>query len=1077
MLNSVFLGFTNQNTMNFKLILTILLSTLFALPINAQRTIGQHAACGTVTSQEQMDWLRHYRKNIAPTYKMSGDILYVPIVFHIVGQDDGAGYYPAREALRILCEFNENYSNNESGIQFFLKENGGIRYHNNSRFFTHDLSDNDAYETIFCNQKKVDNVVNLFIVSNVSGVCGYYSPSSDCVVLIKDCIGPGSTTATHELGHFFTLPHPFFGWEGYDFPDDGPSNFIRENAARTGPDQNCYDKADLFCDTGADYESDRWNCSNPPEFVDPKGVEFEPDGTLFMSYSNDECQTRFSTEQLEAMQANLTITRSSFLDDPQVLNFNDLTHAATLNYPIFGDENVPNQNVTFKWENAGDVKYLFTLNNVAGSEILFNHTEILTETEFKFESLPADVEFEWAVVAFTDDRYCTAPSSINKFKTVEALPFVLSTIDINSPTCFGDTNGAVNLAVEGGTAPYTFNWDDGYEGSSRTDVSGGTYIITVADADNNEQEISIFVDTPFELIYIVQQDGDEVEVTVELPLDIDNLRFEWSNGGDEATITGAVPGEQYQVNIFDLNGCSSSLSFNALDVDGTVTDAACFGGSNGKIELGEPMGGQGPYFIDWFYGGTGPVLDSLPANDYRVSIYEGDVDNFRAFFFFTVGEAEEIVTEVSVNGLNAEASTVGGVEPYTYNWDSSFVAETATNLSAGGHILYVEDANGCITENSFFVFPLSKPDVTTEPAACGSANGYASIEQPTWGGEPYTYTWPDGEEAQERSDLLAGVYDVVITDGVEGWDQTIEVEITQSVGDIEVEVVQSGNTVSYVATGGAEPYSVEWSNGESTDEVQDLEAGENTITLMDDSGCLIEQTFNFINLEYEVQNVDCKGENSGEIKLETAKGGKAPYDYSWNTGDDGRTFKNLEAGTYTVTVTDSEDLAVEFEFTVEEPEIELYAEVEIDKDNATAIVEGGWGDYTYEWSNGDDTETAEGLDAGEYDLEVTDAEGCSFKVDFELFLSIEELSNTNFSVYPNPINSEEKLNIELGELNTNNTVLVEIYSENGKLLKSTKEQVNQNNSLQIDVNKINAGLYFIQLTTEKQKLAKKLLIF
>jgi gliding motility-associated-like protein len=44
---------------------------------------------------------------------------------------------------------------------------------------------------------------------------------------------------------------------------------------------------------------------------------------------------------------------------------------------------------------------------------------------------------------------------------------------------------------------------------------------------------------------------------------------------------------------------------------------------------------------------------------------------------------------------------------------------------------------------------------------------------------------------------------------------------------------------------------------------------------------------------------------------------------------------------------------------------------------AEVIVSGGWGDYTYEWSDGQTTAVATGLSPGDYFVIVTDAEGCA----------------------------------------------------------------------------------------------------
>ena len=108
----------------------------------------------------------------------------------------------------------------------------------------------------------------------------------------------------HELGHFFNLPHTFDGWE------DGEPN---TNQQEKVDGSNCNFAGDGFCDTPPDYAPYRWNCPFTGPFTDPDGVEFYPDGTYYMSYSNDGCQDKFGDDQMAAMNNNLLTQRADLL--------------------------------------------------------------------------------------------------------------------------------------------------------------------------------------------------------------------------------------------------------------------------------------------------------------------------------------------------------------------------------------------------------------------------------------------------------------------------------------------------------------------------------------------------------------------------------------------------------------------------------------------------------------------------------------------------------------------------------------------------------------------------------------------
>jgi hypothetical protein len=145
-----------------------------------------------------------------------------------------------------------------------------------------------------------------------------------------------------------------------------------------------------------------------------------------------------------------------------------------------------------------------------------------------------------------------------------------------------------------------------------------------------------------------------------------------------------------------------------------------------------------------------------------------------------------------------------------------------------------------------------------------------------------------------------------------------------------------------------------------------------------------------------VTDLACFEDNSGEIALEVT-GGTPPYTFLWSNGDETATISNLAAGTYSGVLTDSagctistgdlevlqpQELTCEA-FVIQEPDM-------VDNGIASVEVAGGTGEYTYEWSNGETTETIEGLVAGEYCVTVTDENGCSTEccVTLEAFATV-----------------------------------------------------------------------------------------
>ncbi len=265
--------------------------------------------CGTVGRSA---WLTGYQNNRNDVQYRSGDSswLYVPMTVHVVGNDNGDGYYPLELVFRIVCEMNEQYS--ESHIRFYLMPGDGVRYLNNTSWYAHDFDGGSE----LINNNRLPDRVNAFIVADPAGNCGY--SWQDAIVMGKGCSGAGNSTWAHEAGHHLSLPHPFVGWEdtSWNFQNPAPDS-VGGNAVERVDGSNCYDAGDRFCDTRPDYISYRWPCDGNFEsqfpLKDPAGEIFRSDASLIMGYSYDECASRFTPEQTTAMRANLHTEHAAYL--------------------------------------------------------------------------------------------------------------------------------------------------------------------------------------------------------------------------------------------------------------------------------------------------------------------------------------------------------------------------------------------------------------------------------------------------------------------------------------------------------------------------------------------------------------------------------------------------------------------------------------------------------------------------------------------------------------------------------------------------------------------------------------------
>ena len=365
-------------------------------------------------------------------------------------------------------------------------------------------------------------------------------------------------------------------------------------------------------------------------------------------------------------------------------------------------------------------------------------------------------------------------------------------------------------------------------------------------------------------------------------------------------------------------------------------------------------------------------------------------------------------TDISCfGGVGSATVTVNnGIAPLTYAWSpSGGTAATATGLVAGIYTVTVTDAaNRVVTETII----IEEPDelisnISSTMVTCnGLGNGSITVA-PTGGVAPYTYLWSNSDTTNAISNLAPGNYSVVITDD-NGCTVTENVVIAEPLTFIIASTSYtdvttyggSDGSASVVVSGGTAPYSYLWSNNATTDTASNLVAGTYTVTVIDANGCTVTETFTIIQpIPLMVQSVSqknaaCHGSVDGTATI-VVIGGNAPYSYLWSpTGGTNATATGLAAGTYSVLVTDATANTITESFTILEPD-PITATISHQSDalcngssngSATISVVGGSAPYTYTWSNGQTTTnaTVSNLKAGNYTVNITDANGCKLAV-------------------------------------------------------------------------------------------------
>lgn len=610
-------------------------------------------------------------------------------------------------------------------------------------------------------------------------------------------------------------------------------------------------------------------------------------------------------------------------------------------------------------------------------------------------------------VTVTEANGCKASGSI-QVGTPAPLQIVATPTNV---VCNGESNGAIQVTVTGGTPPYTYLWSDGSTAEDRTGLAAGTYGLTVTDANGCTDNTSVTISEPPALdlegeVTNVACNGDASgSIVVTASGGTPGYTYAWADGAS-GRIRNNLAAGSYTVTVTDAVGCDLVAAYtvtepSAIMLSGVVTNLDCFGDSDGAINL-TVVGGSPAYIYRWSNGANTEDISGLVAGSYRVTVTDGN--DCTATTTFTITEPTDLTLSATPSNVNCgggndgsiAVTTSGGTQPYTYLWSNGAITEDLTGLTAGTYTLTVTDVNGCTESVSVTI---SEPRALNgfaqiTPVACqGEATGAINLTA-EFGTPPYTFLWSNGATTEDITNLAAGTYTVTITDA--NGCTLVQTYMVATVNPIILEgtVISvdcngaSTGGVDLTVSGGSGPYAFMWSNGTSNEDLTNVPAGTYSVTVTDSNECTDMATFTItepdeITLSITNPDIVCGGTNSGSITVFPA-GGTAPYTYLWSNGTTGNVIDDIPAGAYTVTVTDANGCTDVTAGIVLDELPELTCEVVVEQESTDGTngvlsvnVDGGTQPYTYRWSNNATTPTISGLAAGTYSVTVTDFSGCT----------------------------------------------------------------------------------------------------
>ncbi|MEI6851689.1 MAG: gliding motility-associated C-terminal domain-containing protein [Bacteroidota bacterium] len=361
-----------------------------------------------------------------------------------------------------------------------------------------------------------------------------------------------------------------------------------------------------------------------------------------------------------------------------------------------------------------------------------------------------------------------------------------------------------------------------------------------------------------------------------------------------------------------------------------LNDIKCNGATTGSLSA-TPGFGIPPYSYLWSNAATTPVISSLAAGGYSVTITDGTPSTIVYSIVLTQPPLLTVPinppTEVSCfNGYDglATVAPVGGTFPFSYVWSNGDHNASATGLSSGTYTVTVTDFNSCTATNTVTI--TQPPQLTSVVSSLnnlscnGANNGSASITAS--GGTPgYFYAWSNGSSTNSIAGVAAGNYSVIVSD-VNGCTVGNSIVISQPTpinlpvtNKVNVSCFGGNNgTATVIANGGVAPYTYLWSNGANTTTISNLTAGVYTLTVTDFTGCVKTTAINITQPAPVVVNTvqiipsDCDGHNNGSASIAVV-GGTSPYTYHWReiASDSVYTTQNISlvrGGNYEIIATD-----------------------------------------------------------------------------------------------------------------------------------------------------------------------------
>jgi gliding motility-associated-like protein len=540
----------------------------------------------------------------------------------------------------------------------------------------------------------------------------------------------------------------------------------------------------------------------------------------------------------------------------------------------------------------------------------------------------------------------------------------------NTPACEGES---IVLNASAGFEEYI--WSDLSLNQSLTVNTSGTYSVTVTDINGCTAEQSaqaVINDNPEPNILGATTFCTGSEIT--LSLDDAYASYLWSNGMNTQSIQVSTGGN-YNVVVSLASGCTAEAQISVSENDNlqATIDGVLSFCEGGTTTLTAPPG----FTYEWSNNMNTQSITVNNTGQYSVMI--SDATGCTGTATVALEEYTNPVPGIagSTTFCTGSFATLDGGSGYSsYLWSNGASTQTVEVNTQDNYSVMVTDANGCTGETQIQV----TESTSLSPAISGNlllCDGEITTLNVGAGFE--TYNWSTGATTPSITTDVAGNYSVTVSDagGCTGEGMVaLEVNINPSV-DISGATVFCGveNTLLDAGAGYAEYL---WTNGATDQNILVTISGNYGVMVTDNNGCTAESFVEVTqNQEPLISIIGPTSFCSGNTVILSVTGSYTTY--QWSTGA-GSAAINLSTGTtVSVTVTDANGCTGEANTTVIENTqlTPVVSGLLSFCEGESTLLDAGAGWESYQWSTGANTQTLTITDAGNYEVVITDADGCS----------------------------------------------------------------------------------------------------